>query len=85
MHSRVEILVHVAPVDPTRSNQTNLKSVNPREKMLEGLRSSPSRCLTAKEIFIIGTVEIKASVDRSHKTIYLDKFNPAKHNLYANY
>ena len=45
MHSRVEILVHVAPVDPTRSNQTN-----PREKMLEGLRSSPSQCLTAKEL-----------------------------------
>ena len=42
MHSRVEILVHVALVDPTRSNQTNLKSANPREKMLEGLRSSPS-------------------------------------------
>ena len=50
MHSRVEILVHVALVDPTRSNQTNLKSANPREKMLEGLRSSPSQCLTAKEI-----------------------------------
>ena len=31
------------------------------------------------------TVEIKASVDRNHKTIYLNKFNPAKHNLYANY
>ena len=31
MHSRVEILVHVALVDPTRSNQTNLKSANPRE------------------------------------------------------
>ena len=50
MHSRVEILVHVAPVDPTPSNQTNLKSANPREKMLESLRSSPSQCLTAKEI-----------------------------------
>ena len=32
MHSRVGILVHVAPVDATRSNQTNLKLANPREK-----------------------------------------------------
>ena len=51
MHSRVGILVHVAPVDETRYNQTNLKLLaNPREKMLEGLRSSPTQCLTAKEI-----------------------------------
>ena len=50
MHSRVEILVHVATVDANRSNQTNLKLANHREKMLEGLRSSPSQCLTAKEI-----------------------------------
>ena len=28
---------------------------------------------------------MKASVDRNHKTIYLNKFNPAKHNLNANF
>ena len=32
MHSRVAIHVHVAPVDATPSNQTNLKLANPREK-----------------------------------------------------
>ena len=50
MHSRVGILVHVAPVDATPSNQTNLKLANPSEKMLENFRSSPSQCLTAKEL-----------------------------------
>ena len=50
MHSHVGILVNVAPVDAACSNQTNLKLANPREKMLEGVRTSLSQCLTAKEI-----------------------------------
>ena len=54
MHSRVGILVHVAPVDATPSNQTKILDHPPANH-------------------------------RNHKTIYLNKFNPAKHNLYANY
>ena len=64
MHSRVRMLVHVAPVDATRSNQTISKLTNPRKKMLEGLRSIPQPMPHSLRN-IIGNVEIKASLDGS--------------------
>ena len=63
MHSRVGILVHMAPVDAaTRSNQTISKWANPREKNCWKALDHPSANASQLKKMLQGTLMYKQAL-----------------------